>query len=120
MPRWIDDVLLLSFETPATALKVARQIALDFGGMADLRIAGHYGIGNLVRNPFDGTMIVGGKVPGTLAHVLRSTPLGGLHVTEYFVAGLHAGSTQSLARIQYVGELPDDPSGGTRLYAVAV
>ncbi len=119
-PRWIDDVLLLSFETPATALKVVRQTALAFGGMADLRIAGHYGIGNLARNPFDGTTIVGGKVPATLAHVLRSTPLGGLHVTEYFVAGLQAASTQSLPRIQYVGELPDDPSGGMRLYAVAV
>jgi hypothetical protein len=120
VPRWIDDVLLLSFETSVTALKAARQIAKVFGGTADLRIAGHYGIGNLARNPFDGSLIVGGTVSATLAHVLRSTPLGGLHVTEHFVAALYAGAANSLPRIQYVGELPDDPSDGMRLYAVAV
>ena len=118
-PRLTGEALLVAFDTPANAARAALSALAALAGVADLHVAGHYGIAHRVDDPFGGAPLLLGQATALPGRVMLSTPPGAVHLTEDFAATLYAGPALERPRIEYVGELPiadaDDP---VRLYAL--
>ncbi len=110
-PRWTGEALLVSFDTPADAARAALRAAKDLGDDAQPRIAGHYGIAGVARDPFAGSEFLTGPATALLGQIVHSTPHGAIHLSEDFAAALHACAPAGEFRTEYIGELPaaDDP-----------
>jgi tetratricopeptide (TPR) repeat protein len=118
-PRWTSEALLVAFHTPAHAARAALSAIAALAGVADLRIAGHYGIALRVDDPFGGAPLLLGPATALPGRIALSTPPGAVHLTEDFAAALYAGSVLERPRIEYVGELPiADADGPVRLFAL--
>ena len=119
-PRWTDDALLTGFDTPAQAARIASSAIAALAGVADLRVAGHYGLAQQVEDPFGGAPLLIGSVVTLPAQITLSTPPGAVHLTEDFAAALNAGPPMMRPSVEYVGELSGADEGETiRLFALA-
>ena len=76
---------------------------------AALRIGGHYGITDHVRDPFAGTLRLVGRAIGLAGAAAASAPAGTVCITEDFAAALAAAAPDSF-RAEFIGEL--GTSGG--------
>ena len=116
-PVFAGGILHLAFSDPGGAAGAADLIKRKFGPDAP-RIAGHYGVAELAKNPFGGPPMLFGAITGLAADLLASTPAGAVHLTESFATALHGWTHLAGGECTYVGEL----SNGKRvipLYALA-
>ncbi len=107
-PRWTGEAVLVAFESTTAAARAALAVREALGETTELRIAGHYGIAERVKDPFgQGTILIGSaaELPRMIA---LSTPAGAIHVSEDFAAALHAGPAAGRPHCELVGELPDE------------
>ncbi len=103
-PRWRGETLVLTFDQPGVAADVARALAAAFPDV--VRIGGHYGLARSADDPFGGGALLLGAVAQLPEQVLRSTPVGAIHVTEDFAAAVHLAPQARRLRTEYVGDLP--------------
>jgi len=118
MPRLTEDALLLAFGTPTHAACAAVAAVTALAGVADICVAGHYGIALRADDPFGGAPLLLGPAAALPGQILLSTPPGAVHLSEDFAMALHAGPAQKRPRIEYIGELPTADTGVIRLYAL--
>ena len=105
IPRWTGDALAAAYASPIDAAEAALSIADALGGVASVRIGGHFGVVRRVDDPFGGAPLLLGADSA-------------IHVSEDFAAALHAGG-EVRARTEYVGDLPiSDPEDPVRLFSV--
>ena len=118
-PRWTPDSVSLAYPRVGDAARAALALADALRGVADLRVAGGYGIAHPAIDPFDRTPILLGRMARTLAEVMASIPPGAIHVTEDFAAALFAGPADGRPRAEYVGDLAtSDPEQPIRLFSL--
>ena len=117
-PRWMGEALLVAFDTPTHAARAASSAVAALVDVADLRVAGHYGIALRVDDPFGGAPLLVGPAVALPGRMVVSTPPGAVHLSEDFAAALHAGSAVERPRVEYVGEMPMAHAGPVRLFAL--
>lgn len=118
-PRWCGEVLVLVYADPAPAAQVALAVMAAVSGEADICIAGHYGIVDVVADPFGAGGVVLGPATALPGQITRSAPPGVVQVTEDFAAVLHANPASERPKVEFVGTLPKGKPGHTvRLFAL--
>ena len=117
--RWNGDDVSVAFDTVQQAAGAALSAMALLGGMDGARVAGHYALAETLADPFGGAPLLIGTETKLAADVLRSTPPGGIHVSEDFAAALCSGAARDRPRTELVGELPsDNVESPIRLYSL--
>lgn len=110
------NTLHLAFADPPAA---ARAAALMVGAVSGsgIRIAGHYGVAQLVGSPFGAGRVLVGPASDLAPDMLASVPPGAIHLSETFAAALNGWTELAAGETTYLGDLV---RGGetTALYAL--
>ncbi len=116
-PRWTGESITLVYRN-ATEAAEAIFLALRSPGLSEeIRVAGHYGIAYRLLDPFSRSYFVAGDAAELPSQILRSTPVGAIHVSEDFAAALHVAPTKH--HLELVGELPGrSPEQTIRLFSL--
>jgi hypothetical protein len=118
-PRWTGPLVSLALSAPGEAADAALAILAALDGIADVRIAAHFGVVGVGEDPLGGPAVVTGGAVDIPGQILLSAPKGAIHVSEDFAAVLHCERSRELPRMEWVGELPspslEDP---IRLYSL--
>jgi hypothetical protein len=118
-PRWTGEALHAAYRDPADAASIALSAVAALAGVADLSVAGHYGIVSRMDDPFGGAPLLLGPGASLSRRIVASTPPGAIHLTEDFAAALHAEAAGDRLRTEYIGDLPATDTGDPlRLFAL--
>lgn len=118
-PRWEGDAVTVAFDTPDHAVQLALSVMPAITGMADICIAGHYGIVELATDPFGSGTVLLGPAAALTGHIVRMAPPGTIYLTENFAAALHISPTLAQQSIEYVDEISNTGvTNTTRLFAL--
>lgn len=105
-PRLVDDdTVTCAFISAEAAADAALGAAEALGGLAELRVAGHYGLVELAPDPFGSGHYLRGAEARLPTEMIASTPPGAIHVSENFAASLCSGRRHEDKRVEFVGEL---------------
>lgn len=102
--------VLIGYDRPGTAAEAAGALRGAVSDAVPLRIAGHYGLFRLVRDPFSGAMRLAGSGIAIAEATVASTAPGSICVTEDFATAFYAAARAG-ARAGFIGEL-DSADGG--------
>lgn len=118
-PRWVGDAVTVAFSTPTDAAYAAQTGMHALADVADICIAGHYGIVELATDPFGSGTVLLGPAAAWLGRIVRTAPPGTIYLTENFAAALHIGLVQTQPGVEYVGEVSSPGVSNTaRLFAL--
>ena len=109
------DAVLLGYAEAAEAARAALAMKRDGGAPG---IGGHYGVVDLVEDPFGGGTRILGEPAALASAAAVSAPPGAVCVTEDFAAAIAASGAADI-HAEFIGEL--DPQGGgapVALYAL--
>jgi hypothetical protein len=118
-PLWTGEAVVAGFAEPFAAAKAAIAAAAMFKNGQTIRIAGHYGVVQMAKDPFASRPYLAGAAVSLPARIMLSTPLGAIHVSEDFAAALCATTGKTRPRSEYIGELPaSGPGDPLRLFSI--
>jgi len=103
-PHLSGDEVLAGFGAVDEAAAVVRNIQIHFRGQVPLRIAGHYGFVDVVRDPFLDCLRPSRSGTAILKAIAQATPPDTACVSLDFAASLAAGSEDARCA-HWVGEL---------------
>lgn len=110
------NTLHLTFADPPAA---ARAAALTVGAVSGsgVRIAGHYGVAQLLKSPFGPDRVLIGPASELAPDMLASVPACAIHLSETFAAAMNGWTALAAGETTYLGDLV---RGGetTALYAL--
>lgn len=117
-PHLSGDAILIGYAEPAEAAKAARSIHASLRGRMPLRVAGHYGLTPLVRDPFTGASRPTEGGAAIVRAIAASIPPDTLCASGDFAAVLSARS-DAPGEANWIGEIEAKDGGApVALYAL--
>lgn len=117
-PHLSGDVILVGLAEPGEAAEAARAIHAELRGRMPLRIAGHYGLTPVVRDPFTGALRPTESGAAIARAIAASIPPDTLCVSGDFAAVLTARA-DAPGEANWIGELEAKDGGSpVALYAL--
>lgn len=118
-PRLDGDDILIGYDGPEAAAAAARALHAALRGRMPLRIAGHHGLINCIRDPFSGALRPTEEGAAIVREIAGAIPPDTLCVSHDFAA-LLAADSGSAAGINWIGELQAfDGGAAIGLYALS-
>ena len=108
-PRWTGVAVEVAFVTPREGADCA--LSATTQAFEGLRIAGHYGVARLARNPFENQSYLTGATASLTKRIVPSVPEGAVLLSQDFATALRAETSPDEVRIELVGDLPDTNGG---------
>ena len=112
-PGFTGEAVVVAYDAPGAAAEMAAVVARSLA--AAVSIGGHYGVADLVHDPFSGGARVTGRPPAIAA--AASCLAGSICISEDFAAVLEVANGRGFGS-EFIGELADPSSAPIGLHAL--